>query len=352
MKTRNILSPGLEQVCKRIWSSLQTRIASSESGSFACMPPLKATSDTAAATNLHSCHQLHHRALKHAIASVASQLQPCGLVLACSAVLQASHLGCVRFAGRVQRNQLLQEGCRAVPAGDIGPLLHTASHYTTHNRRQPVCACKCGVGGDMLVNRAGELTARITAKHERVRHYCCHCVRSVCLLTMHLAAIISSCAAAKRAEGPAAVWRIMRPIKSSAVSGSTPSNTWQRQRYEQAAAVARAVCPLVSCKPRYRSAIPCLYSLLAPGCFVSGLLQSASAHTPVLLHPHSLSAGRRTSCRSAATAACTAARAPAVAAAAKPLLMASVCSHSHRQRLHGATRHTQQAAVRRVPVPP
>jgi len=46
---------------------------------------------------------------------------------------------------------------------------------------------------------------------------------------------------------------------------------------------------------------------------------------------------RLTSCLSAATAACTAARAPPVAAAARPLLMASVCSHSHRQRLHDTT---------------
>jgi hypothetical protein len=42
---------------------------------------------------------------------------------------------------------------------------------------------------------------------------------------------------------------------------------------------------------------------------------------------------KRTSWRSAATAACTAALAPPVAAAAKPLLMASLRSHSHRQRL-------------------
>lgn len=52
-----------------------------------------------------------------------------------------------------------------------------------------------------------------------------------------------------------------------------------------------------------------------------------------------------TSCRSAATAACTAARAPAVAAAASPRLIASVCSHSHRQRLQaGATDVTGHTA--------
>jgi hypothetical protein len=131
----------------------------------------------------------------------------------------------IRLGGGVQGNQLLQEGRCAVPARHVSPLLQKGirspdTHSGTAGASDQYDTPIVSQGFKHVLNNLMRLA------HHHPPHSSSSS-NSAWPLTMHSAAMVSSCAAAKRAGGPAAVCLKTRPISSSAVSGSSASRAWQ-----------------------------------------------------------------------------------------------------------------------------